>query len=564
VFDLRLSIAVAILMLFGKLTKHIDSTPTARTGGKTTLVLQLQTQAQTPAYWTTNFKVTRADIEYLFSLFLEDEIPLTTRELSLALIRARLAQEEDKLRKQLKRGDLFQPKNNYKVGQEVIFPLHGFAVGKVIAERAGQNPTYGEFKVIEVEFEGQPRREFASGLQMPHVLNDLGGEAMPKLTQTDAETIYAAHGEVIGEELEARLVDEPDAVFMGGKWFLQSLVAPVNVGHLHLAEAILDLAEGGPLAAAGIVDEIGFAPEVKAPLREFSLDVGLSQDERFDNVGAVGHVAWYLRRLEPPEVTDIPTRLDYTPDKYDPKVLTDELRQIEAELGDEFTDLAPPSTPLKETRLVLIYPHRRVGTLPMNTLVESMIPMAEGSARLRVALVDGETNEEFAGWVMRDGRYIWGLGDFYRRHRLPIGCHITFRATQDPMRFIVSFKGHRPRTEYIRLAIPNNGKLKFENFKRSIGAEYDELLILGAEDIDGVDDVWAQTRNRRRGLAELMSDLIPELARLNPQNAVHAKTLYSAVNIIRRCPPGPLFALLASRASFQHVGGPYWRLAESN
>lgn len=521
-----------------------------------------QLQTQSAEYWTTGFRLTRTDIEYLFSLFLENETPLTTRELALSLIKFRLAQEEERLRKQLTQGDVFQPKNSYKVGHEIIFPAVGFSVGKVVSTRPGRNPDYGDFTVIEVEFGGNTRREFASALATPHILNDVGGKNLLKFAEADPQAIFDRYGEAIIEEIEARLVDEPDAVSLGDRWFLKSLLAPINVGHLHLAEAILDLAEGGPLPTSAIVNEIGLAPEVKDALRIFSLDVALSQDERFDNVGAVGQISWFLRRLEPPEVVQIPARLEYQPESYDPDLLSDELVTLEAELGDEFSPLEVPETRPAEARIVLIYPHRRMGTLPLNARVEKMFPLAEGSARLRVTLVDGQTNEEFAGWVMREGRYVWGLGDFYRRHKLPIGAYITIRTTDDPMRLVVDFNAHRPRTEYIRLAIPSNGRLKFDNFKRSIGAVYDELLILGAEDIDGVDEVWASTRNRRRGLVEIMSDLIPELARLNPQNAVHAKTLYSAVNIVRRCPPGPIFAALVSRPAFQHIGGPYWRLAD--
>jgi hypothetical protein len=336
----------------------------------------------------------------------------------------------------------------------------------------------------------------------------------------------------------------------------------VNVGHLHLAEAILDLAEGGVLTAAEILRDLDFAQEIPQALREFSLDVALSQDERFDNVGPTGRVQWFLHRLEPPEILQTPARLIYKPEHYDAAVLSDELRTLEVELGDEFSPLNVPENAPGEATLTLIYPHRRIGTLPLNATLERMFPVSDESPRVRVTFIDGQTNEPFSGWVVRDGRYVYGLGDFYRRHKLPIGAYITVRATDDPLQLIVNFDGHRPRTEYIRLAIPSNGHLKFDNFKRSIGAVYDELLILGAEDIDGVDEIWNTVRSRRRNLADILVELIPELARLNPQNAVHAKTLYSAVNIIRRCPPGPIFAALASRSEFRHVGGPYWSLSD--
>ncbi len=523
----------------------------------------LRQQTQAAAYWTTTFKVTRADIEYLFSQFLEDETPLSNRELALRLIQHRLMQEEEKLRKQIARGEIFQPKNSYEIGQELIFPAFDYSLGKVVGQRAGQNANYGEFSVIEVEFENKQRHEFAAMLQPLHVLNmdEAGGQNLASAEAPTAEAIFEKYGEAIIDEIEARLVDQEDAIFFNGKWFLKSLLIDVNVGHLHLAEAILDINGGGPLPTSALAKEIELSKGTTQELANFSLDVAMSGDERFDNVAPGFQVDWYLRRLEPPEVLKTPPRLAFQPLDYNPSVVTDELRELERELDDEFSNFEPPAEQPKEALVTLIYPHRRVGTLPLASRIERMFPSATDERHVRVTMVDNQDGTEFAGWVVREGKYVYGLDEFYRRHRLPIGAYITIKTTDDPSRLIIDFDAHRPRTEYIRLAVPANGRLTFANFKRSIGAGYDELLIFGAEDIEGVDSIWAATRDRRRSLVEIMRDIIPELARLNPQNSVHAKTLYGAVNIVRRSPPGPIFAALSVRSDFQHVGGPYWRLA---
>jgi len=524
----------------------------------------LQPQTQTAAYWTTDFKLSRADIEFVFSRFLEDEQPQTTRALVLALIERRLQAESDRLRKQIARGEIFRPKNAYTVGQEVIFPAFGLASGKVTALRDGHNPEYGPFTVMSVEFEGGKTRELACNLQVPHALNAENAYGSPFLTVTQPtpEEIYAQYGETLAEELEARLVDEKDAVFMGGRWFVKTLVADVGIGDLNLAEAVLDMSDGGPRTTSEILAELDFAKDLKPALREFSLEVALAADDRFDNVGAAGEVVWFLRRLEPDEVRETPPRLEYQPINFDPNLLPPDLLSLIAEIGDEHSALPMPETRPDHVTITLIYPHRRVGTLPMNAALEAMLPPAGDSPRQLIRFTDSQTGEAFSAWLNRDGRYLCGFSDFYRRHRLPIGAYLTVKATAQPSHFEIDYNGHRPRTEYIRLAIPNAGRLRFENFKRSIGAVYDEQMILGAEDIDGVDDVWVQTRQRRRTLSDIVGDLLPELARLNPQRTVHAKTLYSAVNIIRRCPPGPIFATLMARPEFQAVGGSYWRIAE--
>ena len=60
------------------------------------------------------------------------------------------------------------------------------------------------------------------------------------------------------------------------------------------------------------------------------------------------------------------------------------------------------------------------------------------------------------------------------------------------------------------------------------------------------------------------ADIFRELAKLNPQSAVHAKTLYTAVNVARRAAPGPVFAEVVTRPWYAHVGDAYWRFDQSH
>jgi hypothetical protein len=62
---------------------------------------------------------------------------------------------------------------------------------------------------------------------------------------------------------------------------------------------------------------------------------------------------------------------------------------------------------------------------------------------------------------------------------------------------------------------------------------------------------------------KVVVNMVRELAKLNPQGHVHASELYAALNVVRRCPPGPMLALLASRSWFIHVGDLHFRLNDS-
>ena len=70
-------------------------------------------------------------------------------------------------------------------------------------------------------------------------------------------------------------------------------------GHLNLAEAILDMAGGGPLPTKALLEQVGLTSNTNSNLVEFSLDHALQEDPRFDEVGPAGETLWFLNRLEP-------------------------------------------------------------------------------------------------------------------------------------------------------------------------------------------------------------------------------------------------------------------------
>jgi hypothetical protein len=57
--------------------------------------------------------------------------------------------------------------------------------------------------------------------------------------------------------------------------------------------------------------------------------------------------------------------------------------------------------------------------------------------------------------------------------------------------------------------------------------------------------------------------MMRELSKLNPQGHIHAQELYSAVNLVKRCPPSPIVELLFTRPWSNHLGDLYFRLDES-
>ncbi|MFN8375149.1 MAG: hypothetical protein U0694_20025 [Anaerolineae bacterium] len=500
------------------------------------------------------------------NLLLEKETPLTTESLARELIDKRLKRESADLKERFKDTELYNPSHSYKVGQKLLFQTFEYAPGTVMSVRRGNNTEYGAFSVVGVKFDGSDEvREFASELTVPHKLSQAvtnGDNPLTAKPEFTTDEILAAGRTDILAVLEKHLAASTDLVSIGGKWFPRELMLEVNQGHINLAEAVLDIAGGGPLTTDEILEQMGGLGKAPQELQKFTLNYALRDDPRFDEVGPTGHVFWYLTRLEPSEVMQIPANLRYVPVDYDRGLLTPDMVALEAEIDDE---LSPANAPVEvgdEVAITLTYPHRRVGTLPLTARIRQIVPTALKTQRVWITLVDGQDGEETTGWVVRNEGYIFGLANFYRKHRLPIGAYVKIKRSEDPSKIIVDFNAHRPRTEYVRLIVPKNDQLQFENHKRSIGAEYDDLMIIGVDDLAAVDALFQATQQQRKSISSILKMVMPGLSRLTPQGTTHAKTLYSVLNVLRRCPPGPIFATLVANPDFQNVGGHYWKLVE--
>ncbi|HPV07791.1 MAG TPA: hypothetical protein PK801_05735 [Aggregatilineales bacterium] len=523
----------------------------------------LKRRTQTEAYWVEDFKLEQHDIDYLFNVLLERETPLSADEMALHLFRYRVQQEEEELARKRKPGNIYKPAETYEVGDRLTFPQFDQAQGEVIATRPGNNPDYGDFTVLTVQLETGRTVNVASALTADHVLNEIEEELEEEPADLmSPEELFIEYGGHVADAIAERLSEHDDLVRLAGRWFPRSLLVDVNIGHLNLAEAVLDINGGGPMTTPEIIEQIGMLEGVNPRLAEFSMNYALQEDERFDEVGPAGEVLWYLVRMEPDGVRTTPERLIYDPIDYPREVLTPELQQLELEIEDEHSDipLRRGSVPRRVT-LTLTYPHRVSGTLPLSQKLRRMFPTAYEAPRVRFTIIDAETGEQIPAWVVRPGGYVYGLGDWFEEKGVPTGGYLTVEAMDVGGQVKLSYAGRNPRREWVRTAVVENDRLRFDNRQTTIAAEYDELMLIDVEDPEALDQLWQRIRRQDPPLEDVVIDVARALAAYNPQNNIHAKTLYSAVNLIRRCPPGPIFALLVLSPAFEHVGGPYWRLA---
>ncbi len=344
------------------------------------------------------------------------------------------------------------------------------------------------------------------------------------------------------------------------------MLAEVHVGHLNIAEAMIEVA-GHPQDTMQLLAETDLDKNVSAPMRQLSLEHALSTDARFDLVYVAGKPAWYLTRMEPEAVVSTPPLLRHTPQRYNRALLSVEMLQFEWELDDEWGESTLPTdvpSLVPNTTVTLIYPHRRYGTLPLSGRTRAFFPVADGGRSL-VTLIDGRWGTRYQGWVVPEGRYVAGLAKWMNDHQIPAGALITLERTNVPGELVVDFRTRRAKREWARFATADleNSALHLEMNKIQVACEYDEQLIVHADDaqIPALDQLREQMDAAATPLATIVEQVVPELTKLNPQGSVHAKSVYAAVNIVRRVAPGPVFHALLSSRNFRDVGNGLFALA---
>ena len=508
-------------------------------------------------YWQT-LLVTPKDIEFLQTYLFEHETPLTSRELAAVLIAERIRIERETAAKSIQNSRIYLPKEKYSVGELLTFPALKTR-GHVTTVRAGLNPELGAFDVLAVSMDDGAERLFAAALET-HKLNDSPAED-ESASELDPEAVARDFGADLESKLDSAFAGDAGLVCIAGRWFPRALLLDVNTGHLNLAEAVLDVAGGIPLPTDALMKDIELPAGVNLKLAEFSLNYALQEDPRFDEVGPAGQVLWCLERLEPEGVRTVPMPLQYIEIQYDRALLTNQMLALEAQVDDELSEAPAPA--VDEVTISLLYPHWRAGTLPISSRAKRLFPTAYESSRVRFTLVDVKSGKKLPAWVVRKHGYVYGLSDWFKAQELMPGGLIRIRRGSQPGEVRIEALTHRSVRDWVRTVIVGaDGGLVFALLKQQISIELNERMAIAVPDAAAVDAARELAAKNRQPFDEMTKGLMRELTKLSPQGHVHVQELYSGLNILRRVPPAPLMALLASRPEFVHVGDMHFRLDE--
>jgi hypothetical protein len=510
-------------------------------------------------YWS-SLQVTPQDVENLYNVLFERETPLAANDLCAEFIEARIKMERatsEKKQKSVSKN--FVPKEKYQVGDELIFPALEWRQGTVKSLRVGVNPSMQQFDVLTVEMDDRTERMFAANLES-HFLNE-APVPKPERDDMDPAQIIEEHGDLIERKLEAAFAKDEGLVKIAGRWFPRALLVDIGQGQLNLAEAVLDMSGGEPLPTEALIKDIELPAGINPRLAEFSVNYALQSDERFDEVGPAGQILWCLRRLEPDQVRETPLPLRYVEIEHDRSNLTPAMLNLESQLDDELTPVSENDAreDVSSVTIPLIYPHLRAGTLPISARAKKLFPTAYETERVRFTLVDGKTKQRIPAWVVLSHGYVFGLREWYKVHQLIPGSLVQVRRGEKPGEVIVEVKSQRSSKDWVRtVLVGKDGGFVFATLKQPISAEFNERMVIHVPDFKSLDPVW----ERKQSFEDLVLLVMRELTKSNPQGHVHAQELYAAVNLMRRVPPAPILALLATSPVYKHVGDLHFRLNE--
>ncbi|HML39916.1 MAG TPA: hypothetical protein PKD23_04490 [Bellilinea sp.] len=514
-------------------------------------------------YWT-QLEINDEDLEFLYNYLLEIETPQTSKELASVLIQGRIQKERELLEsRQSESGGFYIPSASYSIGEKIIFPQLESAEGTVTNIRPGNNPDLPAFNVIEIDFGAGGIRNFAADLE-EHVLNNPaeGDLADPNL---DPNFVLENFDTCIVKCLTDMFQTQADLVQIAGAWFPKSLLVDVNIGYLNLAEAVLEMTEGGPLTTAEIVEQIELPTDANPKLTEFSMNYALQEDQRFDEVGPSGKTLWFLRRLEPESVQETPIFLRYQAPEVDKTGIEDEIDALNALVYDELEPDGDLPTKADEIEVSLIYPHWRSGTLPLSKSIARLFPTAYESPRVRFTFVDFETGKQYSGWVVRPEKYVYGLQEWYAEKNLLPGSLFRIKKGAVPGEVIIQAANKKPTKEWVRTILvgADNGFV-FTMLKQLIASDFDDRMVTFIPDSKALDKIWELSNRQRGTLENNVMNVMRELVKLSPQGHVHAQELYAAVNIVRRCPPGMIINVLANQPNVIHMGDLHFRIREQD
>ena len=519
--------------------------------------------AQTPTFWQKNFKITPDIAKTLYDIIVEAGQPQSADTLALFLVQQVIEEQKRGLNVEREQGRIYKTKDHYETGEKIVFPQFDYKTATVLDTRPGFNPQDDAFTVLEVRFDTIPdsRFYFAADLKSPHPLaEDAQSEAEAAEDAISIQAIFQENKHRLALKVDEALNQQADIIRFNQYYFIKDLLVDVQEGLLNIVDAAIDI-NAAPLNVDDLIEQMDLSGTGKITDRlRFSVNYCLNQDNRFINVGALNQTLWYLKRLMSPELLQPHPRLVEEVPQVNIRALSPESVDILSEIEDPDTPVTylPQIDPEKDTfEFVLTYPYWRSGALPVMPALLSLLP-DDDNPLIHLDLLDGQSGDTVSGWFVQEHNYIMGLGDWFSRYQIPVGAFIALKKTDDPLKLLIDIRPKRQQQEWVRSVTVQGKRLALQMKQQAFSCEYDELMLVDDSHPKQTDDFYQMVQEANIAIKDLVHQIFPELIKLTSQGTVHVKTLYSVINVIKRCPPALLLHTLENSPTFSSIGHGYW------
>ncbi len=523
-------------------------------------------QTQTEEFWRDVYEVSDADLDLAANQILEAGRPLAIEALSSTIVLRHYQREREAATLHAKSGNVYQPLGSYQAGQRLLFTECDYKTGRVVEVREGHNRRYGGFNVIKVYFDADSTdAEFASDFPYPHPLNrpveELLGKGDDSLSESD---IVNAYRELVNAKLEVALQKNHDFVTFDDLWFLRELLPEMNDYVLNLAEASIDSTHHHPVAVREILADMNLQLTASLEAQLFALNLALGRDNRFVNVSLDENPVWYLRALMPAAAFARPEILVPAQRTAGGEYIGSTMLELVEQIGDEL-DFLPATAPTTgDTHIELSFPHLYSGTLPASPRIIGALP-ATRATHIPITLIENRSGQKIDAWLCPAEAYICGLSDWYKKAGICIGAMIGLSQLPDPLTWQISItpiKGKK--SEFICSAGISDGVLTLGNQRTSLEVKVDRNMLIDVPEPAVIAAQMREAESSGLPLSTIVFHVFEELVKkFSKGGSVHAKSVYSAVNLIRRYSAVAVFAELTRRACYDPVGGGFWALEPS-
>jgi hypothetical protein len=186
-----------------------------------------------------------------------------------------------------------------------------------------------------------------------------------------------------------------------------------------------------------MLHELDFEGVASEEARLFALNHALREDARFDNVGMTDEPVWYLHALEPAAVFNQPEILKPAFRTVGGEYIGLTMLDLMDEIGDSLDDIE--TMVLHEShglRYEVTFPLLYAGAMPATAQFLRLLPSAGGD-HFPITLLDAQSGQRYAGWVVPAERYVYGLGDWYTAVGMCIGGQVDLRPGDEPLTFVL-------------------------------------------------------------------------------------------------------------------------------